>query len=588
MAAMATRRTNAAAESTARFSMGIDYGTNSVRALIVDVATGEEVAEAVCDFASGEAGVLQDARDPNLARQNPADYIDGFLRAAAGAVQKARARKEFDSSRVVGIGVDTTGSTPIPVDRGGTPLGMVPEFKRELAAQAWLWKDHTAHAEAEEITHKARDGGFPYLAKCGGAYSSEWYWAKMLHCERTCPKVARAAYSWVECADFIPAYLTGKKDPQTMARGICAAGHKGMYHPQWGGWPSAAFLESLEKGFSRYRERLAATAVPADRRSGELTGEIAARVGLPPGIPVAVGAIDAHLGAVGSGVGAGTLVAIMGTSTCCCMVAPMDRKMPDVPGLSGIVLESIIPGMYGLEAGQAAVGDLFNWYVNRIDRAGDRGGQSSGLSTSAHTRLADEASRLRPGESGLVALDWNNGNRSLLTDPVLTGLLVGQTLATTPGEIYRALIEATAFGARMIVDRLEEYGIRIERVIGCGGIAEKNPLAMQIYADVFNRPMMISRSQQTCALGAAIFGAVVGGAHGTVQEAQKAMTGVKATAYRPVAANVEMYRRLFAVYKSLHDAFGTRGWNGSLAGVMKELIELRRRVRGKLSAEGLR
>lgn len=564
-------------EADARFALGVDFGTSSVRALIVDAYSGAPAGEGVFAYPTGEAGVILDPRDPNLARQNPADYIEGFYRSAAAAVAEAQSRRaDFDPSRVVGIGIDTTGSTPIPVDASGTPLALHDAFRRDPAAQAWLWKDHSAHAEAEEITHKARAGGWPYLAKCGGAYSSEWYWAKIVRCARTSPRVAEAAWAWVECADYIPAYITGRTDPATMTRGICAAGHKAMYHPSWGGLPSPAFLESVHPGLSWYRERFAHPALPACRQAGSLRAEVAARVGLPAGIPVAVGALDAHLGAVGAGVGEGTLVKIMGTSTCDCMVAPLDREIPDIPGLSGIVPESILPGMYGLEAGQAAVGDLFDWYARRIDR----GGLADGSDTDRHGRLTEEAARLRPGESGLVALDWNNGNRSLLTDPLLTGLLAGQTLSTTPGEIYRALIEATAFGARMIVDRLEEHGVRIERVIACGGIAEKSTLTMQIYADVLNRPIAVSRTGQTCALGAAIMGAVAGGAHATVPAAQRAMTRAGDEAYRPGAGAVAVYDRLFGVYRVLHDAFGTTGWHGSLHAVMKELIAVRQEARG--------
>ena len=279
------------------------------------------------------------------------------------------------------------------------------------------------------------------------------------------------------------------------------------------------------------------------------------------------------MGAVGSGGGEGVLVKIMGTSTCDCMPAPLSDKLPDVPGLCGIVPESIIPGMYGLEAGQSAVGDIFNWFVKQFAAAA-YGGEAE-----AHAKLTEAAAKLKPGESGLVALDWNNGNRTVLVDPLLTGMLVGQTLHTTAAEVYRALIEATAFGALTIINRFEEYGVTVDQVINCGGIAEKNPMVMQIYADVCNRPMKISRSAQTCALGAAVFGAVAAGAHPTVEVAQKAMTGVKETIYEPISENVAVYQDLYAVYKTLHDAFGTKDWSGSLYNVMKDLIRIRERAR---------
>ena len=556
-----------------KFSIGVDYGTNSVRALVVDTSNGAEVATYVYDYPSGNAGVLLDSADPNLARQNPADYISGFDAAVRRAVAAAKRKPGFKPENVVGIGVDTTGSTPIPVDRQGTPLAMQRKFQNNLAAHAWLWKDHTGHAEAAEITDKAKQHPDQYLAKCGGTYSSEWYWSKLLHCRRTAPQVFNAAYSWVELADFVPAYITGNTDPHTMKRGVCAAGHKAMYSDSWGGLPDARFLASLDKDLAPLRGRYATPAVPSDQLAGHLSAAVAKKVGLNAGIPVAVGAFDAHMGAVGAGIKSGTLVKIIGTSTCDMMVAPMDRELPDVPGLCGIVPGSIIPGMYGLEAGQSAVGDIFNWFASNLAPArytakGD-----------AHVNLTREAEKLRPGESGLLALDWNNGNRTILVDPLLTGLLVGQTLHTTAPEIYRALVEATAFGALTIINRFEEYGIQVEEVVNCGGIAEKNPFVMQIYADVCNRPMKVSRSAQTCALGAAIFGAVVGGVYSRVELAQKKMTGVKPQGYRPNKANAAVYAELYPLYRQLHDAFGTTAATGPLHGIMKRLIAIRSRVR---------
>ena len=555
----------------AEYSIGVDFGTNSVRAVVVDTVTGEEVSTHVYNYPSGRAGILLDAKDPNLARQNPADYIDGFSVAVREAVREWSRSTGCEREAIVGIGVDTTGSTPLPVDEAGMPLALRDEFQQELAAQAWLWKDHTAYAEAEEITRAAEQRNEPYLAKCGGTYSSEWYWAKLLRCLRTAPKVAAAAASWVELADFVPAYITGRTDPGTLPRNICAAGHKAMYHEAWGGRPSSAFLEAVEPGLSRFRYETCA--VPANQSAGGLTSALAAEVGLSAGVPVAVGALDAHLGAVGAGAEAGTLVQIMGTSTCDCVTAPLERELPDIPGLCGIVPESILPGMYGLEAGQSAVGDIFDWFVKHLAPP------AAGSGAEAHAWLTAAAAELRPGASGLVALDWNNGNRTVLVDPLLTGLIVGQTLQTTAAEIYRTLIEATAFGALTIIRRFEEYGVAVDQVINCGGIAEKNPLVMQIYADVCNRPMRISRSAQTCALGAAIFGAVVGGAHPTVAAAQAAMTGVQETDYQPIAAHVAVYQRLYAVYQTLHDAFGKPAGDGSLASVMKELIAIRNAAR---------
>jgi L-ribulokinase len=304
-----------------------------------------------------------------------------------------------------------------------------------------------------------------------------------------------------------------------------------------------------------------------DQAAGKLTLGWAKKTGLTAGIPVAVGAFDAHLGAVGCGIAPGALVKIIGTSTCDIAIAPNNEKLADIPGLCGIVDGSVLPGYFGLEAGQSAVGDIFNWFVNYIKPGGTKAG--------SHEQLTAAAARLKPGESGLLALDWNNGNRTVLVDQRLTGLLVGQSLYTTPAEIYRALVEATAFGALMIINRFEEYGVKIEQIVNCGGIAEKNPFVMQIYADVTGRPMKISRSAQTCALGAAMAGAVVGQAHPDFPAAREAMSGIKPRVFQPNAAAHQVYRQLFRLYGKLHDAFGVRSWQGSLDDVMKQLIDIR-------------
>ncbi len=562
-----------ATSAAKRFAIGVDYGTNSVRALVVDIQDGSEIAESVFNYPSGEAGILLDSGDPNLARQNPADYIQGFYRSVRGAVRAASKKRGFQPENVIGIGVDTTGSTPLPVDRDGMPLALQPAFEKNLAAHAWLWKDHTSYAEAAEITDRAGRAKEGYLAKCGGSYSSEWYWSKILHCKRVAPKVFAAAYSWVELADFIPGFITGNLDPDTMPRGICSAGHKAMYHEDWGGLPTKSFLKRVDPGLASLRDHFANPALSSDQKAGTLTAEVAKKVGLPAGIAVAVGAFDAHMGAVGAGIKSGTLVKIIGTSTCDMMVAPMDRTLPDIPGLCGIVPGSIIPGTYGLEAGQSAVGDIFNWFVKHMTPA------EYTAKGDPHVNLTKAADRLKPGESGLLALDWNNGNRTILVDPLLTGLIVGQTLHTSAPEMYRALVEATAFGALTIINRLEEYGVKVKEVVNCGGIAEKNAFVMQIYADVTGRPMKISRSAQTCALGAAIFGAVVGGGYKSVEQAQRKMTGTKPKFYRPNKKAVGVYAQLYEQYRALHDAFGTAEFSGKLDSVMKKLITIRQQVR---------
>ena len=554
-----------------KYAIGLDYGTNSVRALIVNVANGREVASAVWDYAHGTQGVIL-SRDPNLARQHPADYVTGAEITIKKALALAkRTVRGFRTEQIIGIGVDTTGSTPIPVDRKGRPLAFERRFARNPAAMAWLWKDHTSIAEAGEITGLARELRPQYLAKCGGTYSSEWFFSKILHCLRTSPEVFDAAHLWVECADWVPAMLTGTEAPDRLTIGVCAAGHKAMYNDVWGGYPDAEFLSRLDPKLAELRSRLRSKACTIDRAAGGLTAEWAKRTGLPTGLPVAVGAMDAHLGAVGSGIAPGTLVKIIGTSTCDMMVVPLGESLADIPGLCGIVPGSILPGYYGLEAGQSAVGDIFNWFVNYIQPGGKKAG--------SHEALSAAAARLAPGESGLLALDWNNGNRTVLVDQRLTGLLLGQTLYTTPAEIYRALIEATAFGALTIINRFEEYGLKVDQIVNCGGIAEKNPLVMQIYADVTGRPIKISRSGQTCALGAAVAGAVVagkaGGGYANYADAQKAMTGLKARVFRPKPAAHAVYKRLYSLYRSLHDAFGTEQETASLYGVMKQLLEIR-------------
>lgn len=547
--------------SEKRYTLGVDYGTNSVRALIVDVSNGDEIGTSVWNYETGNAGVHEDEVDVHLARQNPADYQKGFYESVKGALEEAKQTGGFDVRQIIGIGVDTTGSTPIPVDQDGVALALKQEFSGNLDAMAWLWKDHTSYAEAAEITEKA--ASFPYLKKCGGTYSSEWFWSKILRCKRVAPEVFRAAYSWVELQDYVPGWLVGKTNPLEIPRGICAAGHKAMYHKEWDGLPSKEFLSLLDSDLADLRDRLYQDTLTADQVAGKLLAEHAEKTGLPAGLPVAVGAFDAHLGAVGSGIRPGTIVKIMGTSTCDIMIGGADT--PDIPGVCGIVPGSVVPGFIGIEAGQSAVGDLFNWCVDKLGKG-------------SHESLTAEALELKPGESGLLALDWNNGNRTILVDPQLTGLIIGQTLHTTAGEIYRALIEATAFGSRKIIERIEEYGVAVKEVVVCGGIGEKSPLAMQIYSDVLGRPIRISRSAQTCALGSAVMASVAAGAHGTVLEAAEAMTGYKELVYQPEPEAVKTYGHLYDLYSQLHDAFGISGHSSDLSRVMKQLLEIRREV----------
>jgi L-ribulokinase len=554
------------------YTIGLDFGTNSVRSLLVDVANGNELGTSVYEYETGEAGIILDPSDHNLARQNPADYLKGVEVTIKEAIAQAKkADKDFDTGQIIGIGVDTTGSTPIPVDENGTPLSMLEQFKDNPNACAWLWKDHTGHAEAAEITELAQKEHPEYLDKCGGTYSSEWFFSKALHCLRADAEVFDAAYTWVEHADWLPAVLTGTQAPDKLKRCRCAAGHKAMFNSQWGGLPAKDLLSKLDPKLGELRDRLYDETYTIETQAGTLTEQWAKKLGLATGIPVAIGAFDAHLGAVGSGIAPGKLVKIIGTSTCDMLVSEVGRELADVPGICGIVDGSIVPGYYGLEAGQSAVGDIFNWFVNYI--------QAGGKEAGSHEALTERAANLKPGQSGLLALDWNNGNRTILVDQRLTGLLLGQTLHTRPEEIYRALIEATAFGALTIINRFEEYGVKVSEVINCGGIAEKNPLLMQIYADVTGRQMNISRSAQSCALGSCIAGAVAAGkkagGYDNVPDAQAAMCGIKDTTYKPVPENHKVYAKLYALYKQLHDAFGTTDYSGKLANVMKDLLDIK-------------
>lgn len=562
-----------------RYALGLDYGTNSCRSLLVDLETGEELGSAVFPYPTGELGIITDPRDPHVARQNPQDYLDGMVAVITGALEQARkADRDFEPERVVGIGIDTTGSTVIPVNADGTPLGLLEEFRNDPNAMVWLWKDHTAHAEAAEITELAARTHPEYLAKCGGTYSSEWFWSKILRLKRVSPGVFAAAHSFVEHCDWIPAVLCGTTEPSRMARSICAAGHKAMFNAGWGGLPARDFLAQLDPDLPAVRDRLYSRALTSDQLAGRLSPNWAKKLGLKAGIAVAVGAFDAHMGAVGAGIREGTLVKILGTSTCDLMIHPNQQPLVDVPGLCGIVDGSVLPGYYGLEAGQSAVGDIFLWFVNHLVP------DTYGTTVEAKFQNMEKAlSALKPGETGLLALDWNNGNRTILTDVRLSGMMLGQTLHTKAHEIYRALIEATAFGALTIINRLEEYGVKVEEVINTGGLSIRNAALMQIYADVLGRPMKVSRSEQTCALGAAIFGAMAAGAvesgFDSVQDAQRALCRVRETVYEPDRRNHAVYARLYGLYRQLHDAFGTATWSGRVNHVMKELIAIREEQR---------
>ena len=547
-----------------RFTLGIDYGTNSVRALVVRCSDGAEFGTCVVDYRSGKQGILLDPKNPHLARQHPGDYLDGLEKSVTGAIGAAAKKKGFHPENIVGIGVDTTGSSPIPVNRKNQALGTLPKWRKNLDAQCWLWKDHTSWQEAEKITALAAKHRPQFIAKCGNTYSSEWFWSKIWKCLKNDPAVFDAAWSWVELSDWIPSVLAGVSDPAQIQRGICAAGHKALYCDEWGGLPDKKFLSMLHPKLASLRDRLYDRAYDATGSAGNLSKPWAVKWGLKPGIPIAIGEMDVHYGAIGSGVAEGTLVKVIGTSTCDCAVVSAAKKIADIPGICGIVKGAILPGFYGIEAGQSAVGDIFKWWVETICE-GDAG---------LYSALEKEAARFAPGQSGLLALDWNNGNRTILVDPRLSGLMLGTTLHTTRAEIYRAWIEATAFGARAIIERMEKYGVKVQRIVCAGGIAEKNPLLMQIYADVTGRTMQVAGSGQACALGAAVAAAVLAGEHAGFSQAQKAMTSVKPVQYKPRKPERKTYDRLYQLYLAVHNAFGGVTKSADLSRIMKDLMDI--------------
>ena len=549
------------------YALGLDFGTSFVRALLLDCESGEEVVSCEEGYPSGIDGVIVDAQDGYLARQNPKDY----LIALESAVRRCMAESALSPESIIGIGVDATASTILSVDRHMRPLSEDSRFSGNINALAWLWKDHTALNEAEEITRAAERMRPVYLSKIGGFYSPEWFFSKLLSLCRNDRKVFDAAAGFIELADYIPARLCGKRSPSEAVRSICAAGHKALFSREWGGLPDESFLASLDPGFLGLRNRLYYDAFPAGVRAGVLCAEWAEKLRIREGVPVSVGAIDAHVGAVGAGIKPGVLVSIMGTSGCDMMLFPSDKDLDDIPGICGVVPDSVVPGFLGIEAGQAAVGDIFYWFLQRF---------LPGEKKERYQHYMDLAASIPPGGTGLLALDWHNGNRSVLMDPKLTGMVVGLTLSTRPEELFRAFMEATGFGCRMIIERLEEYGVAADRIIVCGGLAEKNPLLMQIYADITGRDLWVSDSAQACALGAAIFGAVAAGKRAggfdTVLEAQELACSFKPVIYSPIPRHKEIYNRLFFLYRLLHNAFGT-GDQPSLRHVMKELLTMKER-----------
>lgn len=537
------------------YVIGVDYGTDSVRSVLVNAHTGEEIANSVFEYPRWKKGLFCDP-PKNQFRQHPLDYIEGLTKTIQAIVAKT---PKSVVQAIQGISIDTTGSTPVAVDQNGTPLALLPEFSKNPNAMFILWKDHTAVEEAEEINHLAKNwGGEDFTKYEGGVYSSEWFWSKILHVIRKDKKVAKAAYSWVEHCDWIPALLAGKTDPLSIKRSRCAAGHKAMWHPSWNGLPPKEFLSKLDPRLAELRDRLYTETFTSNVPVGQISKEWAKRLGLPESVIIGVGAFDAHMGAVGAEITPYQLVKIMGTSTCDMVVVPMEKfKNKLIQGICGQVEGSIIPGMLGLEAGQSSFGDVYAWFKEVLAWSLRTFGKSMRVSSVEKwteqiiPELSRQAERIPPGESELIGLDWLNGRRTPFADQRLKGALMGLSLGSDPARIFRALVEATAFGARAINDQFIKEGVPIQGIIAIGGVSKKSPFVMQIVADVLGMKIRVARSEQACALGAAMFAATASGIYPTVEKAQKAMGSGFEKEYKPQKENSKIYQKLYEKYKRL-------------------------------------
>ncbi len=562
-----------------KYTIGVDFGTESGRAVLVDVADGRQLATAVHPYRNGVIDVRLplDGRDvrlpPDWALQDPDDYLDVFRRAIPAVLRESG----VGASQVIGIGIDFTACTMLPARADGTPLASVPELRANPHAWVKLWKHHAAQPEADRINEVARATAQPWLDRYGGKISSEWFLSKALQILDEAPEVYAAADRLIEAADWVVWRLTGKE-----TRNACAAGYKAMWSKR-DGFPNSAYFAALDPRLADVVDtRMRRDVRLAGERAGGLTAETAAWTGLLPGTAVAIANVDAHVAVPAATVlEPGRMVMIMGTSTCHMVLGERERI---VPGMCGYVEDGIIPGYFGYEAGQSCVGDHFAWLVERlVPEALCLEARGRGLDL--HALLQEKAARLAPGESGLLALDWWNGNRSGLVDAELGGVLLGMSLQTSADEIYRALIEATAFGTRVIIEAFEAHGVPVREIVAAGGLADKSPLTMQIYADVTDRPFHLSGSDQTPALGSAMFGAVAAGpaagGWATIEEASRAMARLSATAYEPIPANVATYDVLYHEYLRLHDYLG-RGEND----VLKTLRQVRDGAREGRPVEG--
>lgn len=528
--------------------IGIDYGTDSCRALLVNASSGEELASCTAFYPRWKKGLYCNAAE-NRYRQHPQDYIDSLEEAVRGVLKDL---PEKETGNIAALGIDTTGSTPCLTDREGRPLALLPEYAEDSDAMFILWKDHTAIREADEINRLAKGWETDFTSRSGGIYSSEWFWAKALHVLRRNEKLRKAAYSVVEHCDWMPALLTGNLKPEAVKRSRCAAGHKGMWAEEWGGYPSQEFLSELDPLLNGFAARLGSQTFTSDRSAGKLTKEWAERLGLPEGMDVAVGIIDAHAGAIGAGIKANTMVKIVGTSTCDIIVSPKEAiGSKTIPGISGQVDGSVIPGLIGLEAGQSAFGDVYAWLQHLLSwpLATLPDDEKERIAREILPKLTEEAEKLPATSNDLIACDWLNGRRTPFADQTLKGGIAGLTLATTPSQLFKALVEATAFGSRAIMEHLQREGIRIDEVTAVGGISLKSPYVMQTLSDVMGVPIKVALAQQAGALGAAMCAAAAAGLHASLPLAQERMGQGYQACYTPRGEYRETYNLLYRRYK---------------------------------------
>ncbi|MEP7143178.1 MAG: ribulokinase [Ferruginibacter sp.] len=542
-----------------QFVIGVDFGSDSVRSIIVNAANGNEIAAAVFYYPRWKDGLYCDA-SLNQFRQHPLDYVEGLEQTIKSCLQQAGPAA---AANIKAISVDTTGSTPVAVDETGTPLALLPSFEDNPNAMFVLWKDHTATKEAAEINDHAVQFETNYLQFVGGIYSSEWYWAKLLRILRADGRVREAVHSWVEHCDWIPFLLSGGKDVKQMKRGVCSAGHKALWSAAFGGLPPDDFFASLDPLLKGFTEKLFKETYTADQAVGYLSPEWAGRLGLSTDVVIGVGAFDAHMGAVGGQIEAYHLSKVMGTSTCDMLVAPMNEVEGKlVKGICGQVPGSVIPGMMGMEAGQSAFGDAYAWFKNilawplqkilpksAIIDAGTASRLIEETTNNIIAELSKQADLIPPDENNELALDWFNGRRTPDANQLLKGAIAGLSLGTDAPRIFRAIAEATCFGAKAIVDRFNEQGVPVKGLIGIGGVAKKSPFIMQMMADVMDMPIRIHKSEQTCALGAAMFAATAAGIYDKVEDAMIAMGQGFDAEYSPNRERVEIYKKRYTRYR---------------------------------------